>query len=81
MPEAHLVHLRLLPLERRGVHVVLVDEAVDGAPDLARRGVARSRRAARSRMLNQTSTWLSQEAWVRVKWKWTFRWRASQRSR
>jgi hypothetical protein len=29
-------------------------------------------------MENQTSTWLSQLAWVGVKWKWTFRWRASQ---
>src|SRR5450756_1210504 len=40
MAEAHLVHLPLLPLERRGGLVVHVDEAVDGTPDLARRGVA-----------------------------------------
>jgi hypothetical protein len=40
MAEAHLVHLPLLPLERCGCLVVHVDEAVDGAPDLARRGVA-----------------------------------------
>ncbi len=31
-------------------------------------------------MENQTSTWLSQLAWVGVKWKCTFLWRASQRS-
>ena len=38
--EAHLVDLPLLPLERCGGLVVHGDEPVDGAPDLARRGVA-----------------------------------------
>src|SRR5277367_3589761 len=33
------------------------------------------------RMENQISTWLSQEACVGVKWKWTFRWRLSHWSR
>jgi hypothetical protein len=40
MAEAHLVDLPLLPLEWRGGLVVHVDEAVDGASDLARRGMA-----------------------------------------
>ena len=35
----------------------------------------------RARIENQISTWLSQDAWVGVKWKWTFLCRASHRSR
>ena len=37
-------------------------------------------RVRRARIENQILTWLSQDAWVGVKWKWTF-WRARQRSR
>jgi hypothetical protein len=38
-------------------------------------------RAPRARIENQISTWLSQDAWVGVMWKWTFVCQARQRSR
>ena len=38
-------------------------------------------RVLRARIENQISTWLSQVAWVGVKWKWTYLCRVSHRAR
>ena len=64
--------LGLAPLEGCGVLVVALDEGVDRCAQLGPTEVKLApSRVLRARIENQISTWLSQEAWVGVKWKWT----------
>jgi hypothetical protein len=55
------------PLERLGVLIVGSNEGVDLVANLPRRGEADAGQGLLARIENQTSTWLSQEAWVGMK--------------
>jgi len=55
------------PFKWNRILVVASNEPVDGFAQLLGRGEGGARKAARTRMLNQHSTILSQLAWVGVK--------------
>jgi hypothetical protein len=55
------------PFKGLGVLVVGGDKRIDLSAQLARRGAAEAGQALLARIENQTSTWLSQDAWVGMK--------------
>ena len=63
------------------VGVVGGDEGVDGSAQLAHRGEAGAVEGAAGEDREPDLDLVQPAAWVGVKWKWTFVWRASQRSR
>ena len=69
--EALLMDFGLGPDKGRGVGVVGLDEGIDVLPELVDGGEGGAAERLAGRMENQISTWLSQEARVGVKWKWT----------
>jgi hypothetical protein len=72
--------LGFCPDERLGASVVCGDEGIDVLPGLGDGGEGGACEQLPAKIENQISTWLSQEARVGVKWKWTLVWRSSQRS-
>ena len=64
-----MVDLGFVPGEGTGSSVVVLDEVINVFPELSDAGEARGLHDWPPRIENQHSTWLSQEAWVGVKWK------------
>jgi hypothetical protein len=63
--------LGFCPDERFGIFVIAFDEGIDVLSELLDGGEGGAAQGITSRIENQISTWLSQEARVGVKWKCT----------
>ena len=71
--DAALMHLGFGPDERLGVFIVVLDEGIDVIPELLTDVKEAPCSDFPSKIENQISTWLSQEARVGVKWNRTLR--------